>query len=65
MGDLAATSSAGNGNRRPYSVPYARFPMGGSKFNKTSDLNGDVPLRFLDLRQRVVSLAALSFFQKE
>jgi hypothetical protein len=39
--------------------------MGGSKFNKLLDLNGDVQLRFLDPRQRAVSLAALSFFQKE
>jgi hypothetical protein len=39
--------------------------MGGSKFDKLSDLNGDVPLRFLDPRQRAVSLAALFFFQKE
>jgi hypothetical protein len=29
------------------SVPCARFPMGGSKFDKLSDLNGDVPLDFL------------------
>ena len=39
--------------------------MGGSKFDKLSDLNGDVPLRFLDPRQRAVSVAVLSFFQKE
>src|ERR1700692_2735287 len=38
--------------------------MGGSKFNKLSDLNGDVPLGFLDPRQRAGSVSCLFPFSK-
>jgi hypothetical protein len=38
--------------------------MGGSKFNKLSDLNGDVPLRFLDPRQRAGFVSCLFPFSK-